>query len=82
MLRARACCQETYSFIQRASTYTKTRAQLKGEEVARFIKRISDKQHDDALAQLASRITALMQYGASAGDDPFVKVKGLIRSRA
>merc|ERR1719188_330786 len=30
------------------------------------------------LSQLASRISAVMEYGASAGEDPFTKVKGLI----
>merc|ERR1719401_602085 len=31
------------------------------------------------MAQLASRISAVMRFGASAGQDPFVKVKGLIQ---
>jgi chromosome segregation ATPase len=71
--------QETYSFIQRSSSNTKSRAQQKGEEVAGFIRRLSQKQHSEDLAQLASKVSALMQYGSSAGSDPFVKVKGLIR---
>jgi chromosome segregation ATPase len=71
--------EETYSFLQRASTHSKTAAQLKGEEVANFVKRLAQKQHSEALSQLASRISALMQYGAANGNDPFVKVKGLIR---
>jgi chromosome segregation ATPase len=71
--------QETYSFIQRSSSTVKSRAQQKGEKVASFIKRLSQRQHSEDLAQLASRVSALVRYGASAGSDPFVKVKGLIR---
>ena len=36
------------------------------------------KQHSAGLAQLASRITAVMRYGSTGSADPFVKVKGLI----
>lgn len=35
-------------------------------------------QHSSTLAQLASRITAIVKYGATAGDDVFTKVRGLI----
>jgi len=71
---------ETYSFFEVSKVMSKmhTRADLKGAEVARFVKRLARQQHSQALAQLASRIAAISQYGASAGDDPFVKVKGLI----
>merc|ERR1740121_3294257 len=34
--------------------------------------------HSAALAQLASRISAVLRFGASAGEDPFAKVKALI----
>merc|ERR1719420_252177 len=34
--------------------------------------------HSTQLTQLASRIAATIRYGASSGDDPFAKVKGLI----
>merc|ERR1719237_312880 len=72
---------ETYSFFEVSKVMSKmhTRADLKGAEVIRFVKRLARDQHSEALAQLASRIAALMQYGAGAGDDPFVKVKGLIK---
>merc|ERR1719237_5714 len=72
---------ETYSFFEVSKVMSKmhTRADLKGAEVARFVKRLARQQHSQALAQLASRIAAISQYGASAGDDPFVKVKGLIK---
>ena len=35
-------------------------------------------QHFAVLAQLASRISAIMKFGAETGDGPFAKVKGLI----
>merc|ERR1719333_299260 len=71
--------EQTYSFIQRVSSHLHTSSDLKGAEVTRFLKKLAKDHHSEALAQLASRITALMQYGASAGEDPFVKVKGLIK---
>jgi len=71
--------EQTYSFIQKVSSHLRTGADLKGAEVARFVKKLAKDHHSEALAQLASRITALMQYGSGAGEDPFVKVKGLIK---
>jgi len=72
--------EETYSFLQRKSGSTmKTRADLKNAEVVRFVRRLAKDQHSEALAQLASKIAAITQYGAAAGEDPFVKVKGLIK---
>merc|ERR1719428_238058 len=71
--------EQTYSFIQRVSSHLRTTADLKGAEVTRFIKKLAKDHHSEALAQLASRIAALMQYGSGAGEDPFVKVKGLIK---
>jgi len=71
---------QTYSLLQtEARSRVRTRTDLKSAEVVRFVKRLARDQHSEALAQLASRIAALAQYGAGAGEDPFVKVKGLIK---
>jgi len=42
------------------------------------VKKLAREQHSSALAQLASRISALVKYGSRDGSDPFGKVKGLI----
>merc|ERR1719382_687956 len=67
--------EQTYSLLQMKMS---TRADLAGAEVVTKVKTIAKQQHSAALAQLASRIGAILRYGASAGDDPFVKVRGLI----
>jgi len=41
--------------------------------------KLAKQYHSAALAQLASQISALLQYGRRNGEDPFVKVKGLIK---
>jgi len=43
-----------------------------------LIKKLARDHHSAALAQLASRISAVIKYGSSTGDDPFAKVKALI----
>jgi len=43
-----------------------------------MVKKLATSHHSAALAQLASRISAVVKYGGSAGGDPFAKVKGLI----
>merc|ERR1712037_753598 len=71
---------QTYSFLQVAAASTlKTRADLAHAEVVVLVKRLARQHHSAALAQLASRVAAVLQYGAQNGEDPFVKVKGLIQ---
>jgi len=65
---------QTYSLLQLES-----RADLARSEVVTLVKKLAREQHSAALNQLASRITAVMRYGASSGDDPFAKIKGLIQ---
>merc|ERR1712032_1002472 len=57
----------------------RTSADLAKSEVIDLVKRLAKQHHSAALAQLASRIAAVIRYGAASGDDPFAKVKGLIR---
>merc|ERR1712190_345481 len=40
--------------------------------------KLADKHHSAALAQLASRIAAVMRFGTTGGADPFGKIKSLI----
>jgi len=71
---------QTYSFLQFAVASTlKTRADLAQAEVVVLVKRLARQHHSAALAQLASRVAAVLKYGAQNGEDPFAKVKGLIQ---
>merc|ERR1719387_2575502 len=70
---------QTYSLLQLASgSRLRSRADLASVEVVTLIKRLAKQHHSAALAQLASKISIVMRYGAAGGDDPFAKVKGLI----
>merc|ERR1719484_141025 len=62
------------SFLQVASG-----ADLAKFEAVRFVRDLARKSKAPALAQLASRMESAMRLGAAAGDDPFAKVKGLIK---
>lgn len=72
---------QTYSFAQISSqtgSQLRTRADLANSEVIQLVKKLAREQHSQALAQLASRISAVVKYGSRDGSDPFAKVKGLI----
>jgi len=74
---------QTYSFLQFSqSSLTKSsllsRSDLANAEIVNLVKKLAREQHSSALAQLASRISAALRYGRNAGEDPFLKVKGLI----
>jgi len=76
---------QTYSFVQIAQNSVlgtrstlMTRADLSNAEIINLVKKLAREQHSAALAQLASRISAVIKYGASSGADPFVKIRGLI----
>merc|ERR1719158_1675693 len=71
---------QTYSLLQVSEgVRIRTRADLMNAEIVNLLKHLAQKHHSAALAQLASKITAVLRYGASTGEDPFVKVKGLIQ---
>jgi len=70
---------QTYSFLQVGSQMQlKTRLDLARAEVVTMVKKLAEKHHSAALAQLASRMSAVIRFGAAGGADPFGKVKGLI----
>jgi len=72
---------QSYSFVQVASqTVSKmlTRADLANAEIVGLVKKLAKDHHSAALAQLASRIGAVIRFGSVGGDDVFGKVKGLI----
>jgi len=70
---------QAYGFLQvNSNSGLRTRADLSNAEVVNVVKKLAQKQHSSALAQLASRIEAVVRYGSSAGEDPFVKIKGMI----
>jgi len=69
---------QTYSFIQLQSSATSHSRAVVGNKIVNLVKQLAARQHSAALAQLASRISTVIRYGSAGGDDPFVKVKGLI----
>ena len=48
---------------------------MKNAEVVTRVKKLACEQHSAAPALLASRIKAVMSYGAAGSDDVFAKVK-------
>jgi len=69
----------TYSFFQVASHQRVKLHSINDLEVVTAVKRMAQMHHSAALAQLASRISAVVQYGEANGGDVYAKVKGLIR---
>ena len=59
---------QSYSLLQ-----LKASADLRNAEVANVIKKLARDHHSTALAQLASRIGAVMRFGAADGADVFGK---------
>jgi len=72
--------EQTYSLVQvRAETRLQTHADLAHAEVVALVKTLAREHRSAALAQLASRVAAVLQYGSANGEDPFTKVKSLIQ---
>merc|ERR1719379_2135946 len=55
------------------------RSNLASADLLSLLKRLAQDHHSTALTQLASRVSAVLKFGASGGDDVFAKVKGLIQ---
>jgi predicted nucleic acid-binding Zn-ribbon protein len=64
---------QSYSLLQISS-----RSDLKKSEVITVIKNLARTHHSAALAQLASRVDAVVRYGGAGGEDVFGKIKGMI----
>merc|ERR1719482_2273906 len=69
--------EQSYSFLQMKSQL-QSRTDMKSAEIVTIVKKLAHEHHSAALAQLASRIKAVMAYGGAGRDDVFAKVKGLI----
>ena len=64
---------QSYDFLQMS-----TSADLVKSEVLTAIKGLARKSHSAALAQLASKMSVVMQYAGGNQNDVFTKIKGLI----
>merc|ERR1719235_1502356 len=72
--------EHTYALLQMSGgSRLASRADLANMEVVAVIKRLAHQHHSAAMAQLASKITAVLRFGAKSGADPFAKVRGLIQ---
>merc|ERR1719480_775154 len=72
--------QASYGFgqVSLLQTGLRTAADLRHLEALRFLRELARKQPDPALQQLSARISTAVATSARAGQDPFVKVRGLI----
>jgi len=66
------------SFLQISSRARTTVRDASGLEAVKIVRRLARQQKSAALAQLADRMAAVARLGATSGEDPFAKVKGLI----
>merc|ERR1719195_2618947 len=67
------------SLVQLVRSKISTRADLANFEAVQIVRDLARKHKSAALAQLAARMSTAMGANVRAGDDPFAKVKGLIR---
>merc|ERR1719326_2013671 len=70
---------QSYSLLQvEIASKQQSRMYLANLEVVAAVKKLAREQHSSALAQLASRVSAVIRYGGSNSEDIFAKIKGLI----
>merc|ERR1719310_1420133 len=72
------------AFLQiEASSSSQARIANANQQAVKFIRNLAYKLHSPSLTQLAQRVQAAARYaaryGTRAGEDPFAKVKGLIK---
>jgi len=56
----------------------RTRTDLIKSEVLTAVKGLARRSHSAALAQLASKMSVVMQYGGANQNDVFAKIQGLV----
>jgi chromosome segregation ATPase len=66
--------EQAYSFLQVVNTENPDAL-----TAVRFVRRLATKQNSAALSQLASRMASVIRMGARVGNDPFAKVKTMVK---
>jgi len=75
--KAKKILEETSSgAVKQSYDFLQVSASAKNNQVVSSIKALAKKHHSAALAQLASRVQAVVKYGG--GADVFAKIKGLV----
>jgi len=75
--KAKKILEETSSgAVKQSYDFLQVSAESKNSQVVTSIKALAKKHHSAALAQLASRVQAVVKYGG--GADVFAKIKGLV----
>jgi len=75
--KAKKILEETSSgAVKQSYDFLQVSAASKNSQVVTSIKALAKKHHSTALAQLASRVQAVVKYGG--GADVFAKIKGLV----
>ena len=70
---------KVYGFFQlQQSSNVQSRLDLSNLEVVVALKKLAKEQHSAALAQLASRVSAISRFGGSNSEDIFAKIKGAV----
>merc|ERR1719277_1314470 len=67
------------SFLQVSRVKLSSGADLASFEAVRFVRDLGEKQRSTALVQLAGRMAQAMRAGGRNGEDPFSKIKSLIK---
>lgn len=69
--------KETYDFLQVRST-SRQQVRLPSLQAAEIVRKLAKRYRSSALAQLSSRIAAVLRLHGRGGGDPLEKVRGLI----